>query len=460
VKENPRHLSGYQGVHGEGGLSVKAFRAFRSLALTLGLTSSALAAPAEFKLVGDWQVQVTINGLSATLRVPPSELVTVTAEKFDALPIFNPKAGGWVKGAQLRGVRAQETTTPFLLDQTSLVLRAGPEATAETFRAGEDYEADLSWGTVGRLAKGRIQEMQPVYASYRHALLRLDAVVLTRDGQIELRRGEPLSAAPLAPALASGEKHLGNLWFPGRIVRLSEDHLFPILEASYPEPTKPSPTAIEKSAPKALQRLRSGERLRILAWGDSVTVGTYVPDWQRNRWQEQFVARLKARFPKADIELVTEAWGGRNTGSYLAEPPGSEHNYREKVLGAKPDLVVSEFVNDAGLSPAQVEERYAKLLADFQEIGAEWIPLTPHYVRPDWMNLARERDVDNDPRPYVAGLRQFAAKHHVALADAALRYGRLWRQGLPYTTVMLNSINHPDARGMKLFADALMELFP
>ena len=26
--------------------------------------------------------------------------------------------------------------------------------------------------------------------------------------------------------------------------------------------------------------------------------------------------------------------------------------------------------------------------------------------------------------------------------------------------LMLNSINHPDARGMKIFTDALMELFP
>jgi hypothetical protein len=56
-------------------------------------------------------------------------------------------------------------------------------------------------------------------------------------------------------------------------------------------------------------------------------------------------------------------------------------------------------------------------------------------------------------------LRVFAAKHNVALADAARRYGRLWRQGIPYSTLMLNSINHPDARGIKIFADALMELF-
>lgn len=76
------------------------------------------------------------------------------------------------------------------------------------------------------------------------------------------------------------------------------------------------------------------------------------------------------------------------------------------------------------------------------------------------MGLSRERDIDEDPRPYVAGLRAFAVNHRVALGEASKRYGRLWRQGIPYTTVMLNSINHPDASGMKLFADALMELFP
>jgi hypothetical protein len=53
-----------------------------------------------------------------------------------------------------------------------------------------------------------------------------------------------------------------------------------------------------------------------------------------------------------------------------------------------------------------------------------------------------------------------APQHQIALADASRRYGRLWRQGIPYSSLMLNSINHPDARGMKIFADALMELFP
>ncbi len=419
--------------------------------------------PAELKITGDWEVKVSVREpqvVEAVVKIAPPEMLTVSAEKYDSLPLFNPRAGGWVKGAQLRALRAQETTTPFLLEPASLVVRAGAGAEAEVFRKGEDYEADLSWGTFGRLAKGRIKEGQAVFVSYRHALLRLDAVVLGRDGRIVVRRGEPRAAAPAPPKVEAGERHLANVWLPGRVAKLAPEHLFAVSETAFPEPPKVSPTPAEQFIPKALKKLRAGEPLRILAWGDSVTVGTYVPNPATERWQEQFVARLRERFPLAKIELVTEAWGGRNTGSYLNEPPGSPHNYREKVLGAKPDLVVSEFVNDAGLNPQAVEERYAKLLADFQGIGAEWIILTPHYVRPDWMGLNRERDVDNDPRPYVAGLRAFAAKHNVALADAALRYGRLWRQGIPYSTLMLNSINHPDARGMKIFADALLQLFP
>jgi lysophospholipase L1-like esterase len=419
------------------------------------ISSLSALEPARFVVAGEWDVRVTLHdGRSQAIHVAPPKLVSVAAEKYATIPIFNPKAAGWVKGAQLQGVKAQETTSPNLLDGESFALRAGPEPDALLFEKGSDYDIDLTWGTFGRLAEGRIKSDQPVFASYKHAQMRLDAVVLAGD-RVILRQGEPRAAAPVAPPVSAGERHLGNIYLPGDAVKLGRDHLFPILEDSFPETPLPPTPAIER----IVRRLESGQPLRILAWGDSVTDGSYLPDKQNERWQEQFAARLRKRFPKARIELMTQAWGGRNTGSYLAEPPGSPHNYRETVLDLKPDVIISEFVNDAGLLPAQVEERYSNLLADFKSIGAEWIILTPHYVRPDWMSLTGERDIDSDPRPYVAGLRQFAAKHDVALADASLRYGRLWRQGIPYNTLMLNTINHPDARGMRLFADALMALF-
>ena len=439
---------------------------WRALFVSLGLALAATATePATLTLTGAWQIRVSAPNAkgrptTATLDVPPPALLTVKAEPLAALPIFNPKVAGWVKGATLSAVRAQECTTPHLLDPESLELRSGPAADAPRLTRGTDYEVDPAWASLGRLTNGGLTEGQPVFATYRHALLRLDSIVLTRAGRIVLRSGEAKPAAPVPPALAEGERRLANVYLPGRIPKLAPAYLFPVLETSFPEPPRESPAATEKFTPHTMAKLRSGQPLRILAWGDSVTVGSFVPDWEHQRWQEQFVTRLRVRFPKAQIELVTEAWGGRNTDSYLAEPPGSEHNYAEKVLARKPDLIVSEFVNDAWMSEAQVGQNYGKLLADFKAIGAEWIILSPHYVRPDWMGLTQEREIDDDPRPYVKGLRPFTAKNQLALADASLRYGRLWRQGIPYSTLMLNSINHPDARGMSLFADSLMALFP
>ncbi len=401
-------------------------------------------------------MRVSLPGsVSGTLHVTPPRIIRVTAEKYASIPVFNPKAGGWVKGAQLSGVKAQETTSRNLLDTSGFTLRAGPEPDAVLFTVGKDYDIDLSWGTFGRLPESRIGADQAVYASYRHGLMRVDSVVLTAGGRIELRQGEARAAAPATPTVSASERLLGNIYLPGFLTKLEPEHFFPVLEAAFPESAKLENATVSR----LVRRLENGGQLRILAWGDSVTDASWLANKDTDSWQEQFVARLGARFPKARIELLTQAWGGRNTGSYLAEPAGSAHNYRETVLDMKPDLIISEFVNDASLKPAQVEERYSALLADFRAIGAEWIILTPHYVRPDWMELTREREIDNDPRPYVEGLRQFAAKHDVALADASLRWGRLWRQGVPYSTLLVNAINHPNAQGLRLFADALMALF-
>lgn len=417
------------------------------------LAAAVAAAEPPLVVAGDWSVKVG----AVELAVAPAVLATVKDEALGRLPVYNPKAPGWGRGAKLRGVTTQETTARFMLDPATLVLKSA-KGEAPAFKRGVDYEFDPEWGTLGRLAGGAIGATTSVWADYQHGLCRLDTVVRDAAGVCQLLPGKPHVANAQAPELPVGAAPLANVWVPGRLAKLSADNLFPITETAYPESPAPTPLDAQRLVPKAWAKLIGGQPLRILAWGDSVTEAGYLPS-PADKWQNQFVERLGKRFPTAKIELLHLGWGGRNTNSFLAEPPGSKYNYAEKVLGCAPDLIVSEFVNDAWMNPAQVEERYSKLLADFQRIGAEWIILTPHYVRPDWMALKAERAIDDDPRPYVAGLRAFAAKHNVGLADAARRWGRLWRQGVPYTTLLLNAINHPDRRGQKLFADALMPMF-
>lgn len=404
--------------------------------------------------MGDWQIKIG----TTVVQVDRADTVTVTVEKMARLPVYNPKAAQYARGAKLAGVKAQECSVRHALDPESL--KVTDAAGAVTYTRGKDYEAELTWGCVGRLESGAINADTAVAVSYAYDVMRLDAVVQTADKKIVLRKGVPHVSLPEPPAVAEGETRLANIWITPRLARLTDANLFPVLEQAYPEQPKPSPTVAERLVPKAMAKLKAGGVLRVLAWGDSVTDAGYLPEPAKARWQEQFVRRLRARYPDAKIELITEAWGGRNTDSYRNEPPGSVHNYKEKVLDVKPDLIVSEFVNDAWFDEAKVFERYGRIRDEFKEIGAEWIILTPHYVRPDWMGLASEKAVDDDPRQYVKALRKFTAQNNIALADASLRWGRLWRQGIPYSTLMMNNINHPNPFGMSLFADALMELFP
>src|SRR5262245_5531348 len=116
--------------------------------LSANWTATAASSGVELKLVGPWSVEAHYDGgRTQVVNVPPPQWVDVKDEKHTALPLFNGHAGGWLKGVQLRGVRAQETTTPYLLDPASLAVQSSAEPDAERFEKGKDFEADLVWGT-------------------------------------------------------------------------------------------------------------------------------------------------------------------------------------------------------------------------------------------------------------------------------------------------------------------------
>ena len=432
----------------------------KELIMVATMTANALfGAVASTSVIGDWSVKVEYNGKSAVVAIPPSEIYDVVNEEV-IIKDYNPKASGWLRGNPPAGIKTQETTAKFMLIESSMKVASAPGNDGIVYENGKDYQVTPEWGTVGRLPEGRIQPNQKVYLSYRHFKRRLDSIVLDANRAIVFRPGKPHPATPEQPELAQGELRLVNIWLDGPVKKLdNEINVYPLSEQTYPELPPQSPCIAERLIPKTYKKLKNGEKVRILAWGDSVTVGTFVPDPATQRWQMQFLSRLKAAFPKADIEMMTEAWGGRNTNSYFAVPSGEQHNYEETVLAKKPDLVVTEFVNDGGLDRAATYRSYGRIRDDFKAIGAEWIILTPHYIRPDWMGLNSEKNVDEDPRKYVKAVREFAAENNIALADASLRYGRLWRRGIPCSSLMMNAINHPNPFGMSIFADALMALF-
>ena len=411
---------------------------------------------------GGWNVKVEADGLNGTFAIDPPTRIEVKGERHPCLPPKT-KTPFWAKECRFKAAYNPQFLAAWAVDPDSVAIFSE----GRKLERGRDYEFDVQWGGIHRLEAATVGGDKPISIDYVYRMRRLDSVVRTADGKLALRKGTPHVVIPDPPALAAGEVRVGNVFVDAETKAIEPRNLFPILDpppsgcsrsrrsATLPARVANPPAA--KLLPRTWAKLNAGETVTVLAWGDSVTACGYLPD--RDKWQEQFIRRLRARFPKADIRLVSNGWGGRCSNSFLAVPPDSPYHFATKVAGVKADLVISEFVNDCGQGERIVKNDYPKFLKAFREAGSEWIIMTPHYVRPDWMGLKDCQNTDDDPRPFVKAVRAFAAENGIALADAARRWGHLWREGIPFSAMHVNDINHPAAPGMAIFADALMAVF-
>ena len=403
----------------------------------------------KFSVAGPWSVKVEHDGKAATFVVSQPERIAVSDERYDELPVFDESKPDFWRGKALWGVEARGCSVRWALDPESVTVRAAADGRA--LERDADWRLQPDWGLIGWTSAEK--QCGPVLISYVYTLRRIDAVVQRADGTIGLVKGSSHAVNPAVPPCGDGERLLGTIYVDASTRQLSEDNLFPLL------PLAPQTHVPAFNPPaRTLAKLRAGEKVKILAWGDSVTECTYLKD-ESAKWQAQFARWLEGVYPEADIEWVSVGWGGRTTKNYLEEPPGSPHNFAEKVLAENPDLVISEFVNDVRVDGIVGEVYVKAILPAFLKRGIEWVILTPHYERPDWMGLSGLKDCDEDPRPFVHDLRAFAADKGIGLADASLLWGGLWRRGIPYITLETNDINHPNAFGLSLYAEALKPLF-
>lgn len=410
-----------------------------------------------------WAVEITAQGNavlvsgspSARLAVARAPVVTVSNEP---VKLSKDIPAGWSKGTRLRGCNARDVNAAGSFVPGSLQIRLTVDG--DPLQEGIDFLVDSIWGHVGLGPQSRVTEKDTVFANYRYSLLRMDTVQIGPDGQASLKAGVPHISTPLPPAADPACTAVAHVFVNYRDTEVKPDQIYPILETAAQAVTRTTAGRI----PKTLAKLQSGQPVTIVCWGDSVTAGGNAST-PEHRYVDVFAAGLRQQFPGAKLDVQNISAGGSNSRQWLFP---EEHAYRglqgaknparfERVLAAKPDLVTVEFVNDAPLAPATVEETYCEILARLKPLGAEVILITPHFTM--WKMMGFHHMRETEKRPYVLALRDFAEKHEVALADAAARWEHLWKEGLPYLTLLHNTINHPDDRGHRLFAEELWKCF-
>ncbi|MGC1479791.1 MAG: SGNH/GDSL hydrolase family protein [Chthoniobacterales bacterium] len=319
---------------------------------------------------------------------------------------------------------------------------------------GQDFVIDPAWNAVALAADSGLTEGPGYTVDYQLGPRRVDSVNLSEDGEITLQVGESELASPPLPEPEGGkETTLARIYWPGGDVQTVEPaNIFPV-GSFLPDAGTKIPT---ERFNKFRAKVESGEPITIVCWGDSVTVGGDADPMEEMRYSAVFERALQERYPNARVETIAK---GASTSAMWFNPNHDLSKRWKDIEAAKPDLVTLEFVNDSYLTKwPQFKNQYDRILQKVNAMGAELLLITPHFTMMEKMGHQDLRGAES--RPYVTHLRRFADENNVALADASKRWEQLWRQGIPYEIYLKNGINHPDNRGHKIFADALMEWFP
>jgi lysophospholipase L1-like esterase len=213
-----------------------------------------------------------------------------------------------------------------------------------------------------------------------------------------------------------------------------------------PKPAKPEFGAA--MLPKTQAKLRAGESLRLVAFGDSITAGGDASAPKLIFW-ERWATALRQKYPRATITAINGATGGDSTVQGLAR-------LTEKVIAQKPDLVLIGFgMNDHNISGVPVpafSDNLRKLVDRVRaESGAEVVLFSTFPPNPKWHYGS------HNMAAYAKATEAVAREKHCAFADVFGLWQKLNKRKKP-EDVLGNNINHPNDYGHWIYLQAFQTL--
>lgn len=212
----------------------------------------------------------------------------------------------------------------------------------------------------------------------------------------------------------------------------------------------PIPVVAEESLPRTLRKLRQGESLKMVVFGDSICVGASASGksgrtpWMP-RWSTLVTKGLASNYP-GHIDCVNASLGGMRSDWGAKMIDGL-------VAHEKPDLVVLGFgMNDGGENPMPPQE-FADNIRSMMDVvrstkpEVEFILLMSFQPNPEWR--------DPDPMPAYREALAAMTGPGVALADMWSLHGYLLRHK-SYWDMTGNGVNHPNDFIARLYAQTVL----
>lgn len=197
--------------------------------------------------------------------------------------------------------------------------------------------------------------------------------------------------------------------------------------------------------PEFAARLASGQPVKIVCLGDSVT-GVYYHTGGRRAYPEMLSLALRQAIPEARITLINAGISGNTTVDAL-------QRLQKDVLDHKPDLVTVMFgLNDMTRVPMADYQANLKSIVDkCRAVGAAVLLCTPNAV------------LDTPARPitklveYCDALKATAAELKVPVCDCYAAHTALRERNALAWRLTLSDAIHPNMDGHKLTAVAICQ---
>jgi acyl-CoA thioesterase I len=199
--------------------------------------------------------------------------------------------------------------------------------------------------------------------------------------------------------------------------------------------------------PKTQQKLRAGEQVRIVAFGDSITAGGEASEPALIFW-ERWATSLRAKYPRAVIETTNGATGGDTTMQGLMR-------LEARVLRQKPDVVLIGFgMNDHNIQGFGVP--LAAYAANLRTMIARIRAATPAEIvlfsafppNPKWHYGSHNMEA------YADATERVAREEGCAFADTYHLWMSLAKRKKP-EDLLANNINHPNDFGHWIYLQSL-----
>lgn len=276
---------------------------------------------------------------------------------------------------------------------------------------------------------------------------RLDTLYVTKDGAVKLATGPARKKAPEPGAIPADAMALGHVLVPGAAA-LSDDDILPISRDGsttfFSDRTKN-----QKALSKTLAKLKQGQSVKILFWGDSITCGANAssPDLGYAALTEKMI---KQKFRDANVTAKNLGVGGSSVNTRLDK-------IETELNGFQPDVMVVEFVNDLRVPIDDLDRCYAKVNELVQKYNVEVLYVDPFLPSPTLSGLHNFSEVAHVP--YYQFVRNKTSQYGWALADAARRWETLDREGERADLLLADGVVHLNDRGHRMLAEEVFKCF-